>query len=268
MITAPTMVFVDGFDIGTLGFIVSTVDGWRDVPRSRQRNVQLVGRQGNIAVEPGLALAPRNITVRGAIQQDTFQELKDAIQELSGRLFNISTVRFIDNTDRESNVRIIGYSTVPFAAQFDAREYAFNFTLLGLDPFIFETALTSDTFTSTKTALALGNAISKPLITINGPVTDPVITYRNAASVILETTGLTVVIASGDKVEIDSADHSIIHTISATPSNTPELLTSGTFIDLDPNDADDQFAPSPIFPSLECLPTASCDVDYKKAFVA
>ena len=268
--TAPTMVFIDGKDIGELGFIVSTVVGWRDIPRSRKATVKLAGRDGDIAVELGLGLSPRVITVKGAIQQDTFSNLQAAVDELGGRLLNVSVVRFVDNNDRFINAVIEHHSIVPMAAQFTAPELSYQFVIRADDPIIRETADTSDTFTITKKALPQGTYPADPLITINGavsPIVNPSIIYRDGASVIITQMDITASVANGDRIEIDTAAHTVIHYISSVPNNIIDDI-SGSFIKLDPTDADDPYAGSPVWPSLECTPTANCDVDYKKAYVS
>lgn len=262
-LTAPTMVIIDGKDIGELGFIVSAVDGWRDIPRSRKRSVQLVGRDGNIAIEPAAALSSRLITVRGTIQQDSFANLKSSVDELGGRLFNAAVARFVDNDDRFINARLETHSILPLAAQFTGTELDYSFTLIADDPIIYETALTNVTFTATKDNCPLGTYFSKGIITINGAVTNPSIIYRDSGSNIITQMDIVAVVAGGESIIIDLDNH----TVSYEGSNIINDLT-GPFIVLDPNDANDPYDPSPTWPTLECTPTASCEIDYQKAYVS
>ncbi len=265
--TAPKMIVLDGKDLGTLGLIVSVVNGWRDIPITRKKSVRLAGRDGNIAVGNSLEISPRNVTIDGTIVQDTFQEIKDSIQEISGRLRVAKLARFVDNDDRFMNVHVAELNILPLAAQFTSPESNVRISLKGLDPFIFETALTNVAFTITKNNTALGNVSVRPLIKINGAVTNPSIIYRNSASTIISQMDIVATVAAGDRIEIDSILHTVKHFVGGTPSNIIKDVT-GPFPILDPEDADDQFAVSPVWPTLECTPTASCTADYNKAFVS
>lgn len=265
--TAPKMFILDGKDLGLLGLIVSTVTGWRDIPPTRKKSIHLAGRDGDVAVGSSLEISSRIVTINGTIHQDTLAEVKSSIQEISGRLRVAKLARFIDNDDRFMNVHVADMQIIPMAAQFTAPDINIKISIQGLDPFIFKTALTSIAFTITKNNTDLGNVPVRPLITINGAVTNPSIIYRNSASVIISQMDIVATVAGGDRIEIDSSLHTVKHFIGGSPSNIIKDVT-GPFPVLDPEDADDQFAASPVWPTLECTPTASCTSDYNKAYVA
>ncbi len=267
MKTAPTMVTLNGKDLGTLGLIVSRVIGWRDMPTTRRKTARLAGRDGDTPVSDALEVSPRTVTIEGAIVQDTFAEMKSSVDEIGGRLRVASIVRFIDNDDRFMNIHTAQYEVLPLAAQFTAASIGIRIILTALDPTIFETANTQISFTITKNNMALGNIPVRPLITINGAVTNPSIIYRDDGSNIISQMDIVATVAAGDRIEIDSTLHTVKHFIGGSPSNIIDNVT-GPFPILDPEDADDQFAASPVWPTLECTPTASCTADYNKAYVS
>ncbi len=264
---APTMMILDGKDFGELGLIISRAPGWRGIPATRRKSVRLAGRHGNVAVSGSLEISPRIVVIEGTLVQDTLAERKASEDEIGGRLAVAQVARFIDNNDRYMSVDVGEYTTIPMAAPFSAAEIGIRIQLTANDPLIYETSLTNVTFTVTKDNCPLGNMPVRPLITINGAVTNPSIIYRDSGNNIIQQMDITATVAGGDRIEIDSAQHTVIHYISSTPNNIIDDI-SGPFIVLDPNDANDQFASSPTWPTLECTPTASCEADYQKAYAS
>lgn len=223
-----TAIFIDDFDLSgsSVGLIVEDVIGHRGVPSTRYASARVSGTPGNVPTIGSLEVGPRVINVTGVVEQATNALLKTALDELFGRLTQPVDilVRFVDGSDRFVTARLV-VSTLPVTPpRFTQRKQRVQFQLRADNPTLTETLPTTTAF-NTITEMPLGSAISLPLIVLAGAVTNPVVTYRDNNGKIITTTGVTVVVAGGEDLLIDS-ERFIIALATAAATGTLTLTAN------------------------------------------
>jgi phage-related protein len=266
-----TAMYVNDFDTSSLGLIVTSVDGWRDAPSTRDRTTQLPTRVGAVILAPEAETAPRVITVDGVIDPShagkalTLANLRAAISELQERLYRGTIeVRFADEPDIFVLARCEQGNLIATPPQFMNPKSRVQIRMLCPDPLRYDRNGSVVGFgASPRAGTPLGTAVSAPVIRIMGAATNPVITYRNMSGDVKQTMGFTVTLAATDYLEIDCELFTIKKFASGVETNGISLLTSGDFIALDPQDGD--YAGS-VWPTLE-VNAGSGECLYRRAWL-
>jgi phage-related protein len=174
---------VDGFDVATIGFIVSEVEGHRggydltyplaEIPVAD--GVQLLAASGIVPA--------RRITVSGYQRAPDLATLLTRKDELVRRLrARPLALRFGDQPDRY----ITGYvqsQEVPLIGPHLMQTYHYvRITFLCPDPRWYADAVTTVALSGSATPTPLGSAPVSPVVTITGPATGPQIIVRQGGT--------------------------------------------------------------------------------------
>jgi phage-related protein len=265
-----TAMYVNDFDTSSLGLIVTSVDGWRDAPSTRDRTTQLPTRVGAVILAPEAETAPRVTTIDGVIDPShagkalTLANLRAAISELQDRLYRGTIeVRFSDEPDIFVLARCEQGNLIATPPQFMNPKSRVQIRMLCPDPLRYSRFASLVDVNSIRTGIPLGTAVSAPLIRVLGAATNPVITYRDKSGAVRQSMTLTITLAATDYLEIDCELFTITKYVSGVASNGITLLTAGDFIALDPQDGD--YA-NGVWPTLE-ISAGSAEVLYRKAWL-
>lgn len=236
---APTVVYVDGFDTGTLGLIVRGVTGWQNMAQHTPETARVPYLTGMTVLAAKETVSPLDLSVQGYMTGATDTALRAALDELKARLHTGADValRFVDIATREFPVRVLGVDVVGQPPQFIAVNPYYDVTIRAAcyDPYLRETTDSTPTFNATADAMALGTAKSFPVLRIDGVATNPVVIYRDSGGTEqarMEFGAYTI--ASGDYLEIDMRKRTIVQSISSTITDARDELTGGNYFALDP----------------------------------
>lgn len=256
---AQSVLYIDDFDMATLGLVVREVTGLSDTPTVAPRTRERYGRAGVLEVAAYPQVAPRTFLVSGALGAATPAALETALDTLKGKFVGATQrARFVNNATREWVVRLAECTVTPFPGpQFLHVYRQVTLKLLALDPYGYDTSNTVvGSIGNSDVAVAQGSAPSRPVIRVTGAATNPLLTYKNGGGTTLRTMQLTCSIAGGDYVEVDSALMTIKKSVSSVISDALDYLTSGDFIVFDPADGT---------PTLRCS-SGTGQATYKKAW--
>lgn len=258
-----TAIFINELDLASLGFITESVEGWLDSPSATDRTTQLPGRVGAIILAPETETAPRTISVAGVIKRKSLAGVRTAVDQIKSALSRGTVeVRFVDQQDRVVYARSQDIQVVATQPQFFAPFSKVSFRLFCPDPLIYATQGSIVGFAAA-TPVPLGTAVSAPTIRIMGPVTNPTLTYRRADGTITQTMVFNIALTGSDYLEVNCEIDLITKSIAGVRTVDLNLLKSGTFISLDPQDGD---------PLLGSYPTLSLsggagEAQYRKAWL-
>jgi phage-related protein len=236
--TTPT-ISINGVDLGTLGFRVSEPRGIWNTPIASSESIVVPGRAGQLVPQASMvALASRTIdivgTLRGSSRADFLAKL-DILKALRGAAL---TVILDEAPGRQYTARLLSATLEAFGPVFLQQEQPLTLSLFCDDPYAYDTTLQVVAF-AVATAVPQGTAPTRRgIITITGAVVNPVITYKNAAGVTIETLGFTRTLAGGDTLTIDLDQFLVTRTVGGVPTNDLNALTSGDFFQLSPLDGD------------------------------
>lgn len=260
-----TAMYINDYDTARLGLIVRRVEGRDDALSARDRTTGIAKRLGEVPLARDFETAARVITIIGTIKTTSMATTLAARDELKGRLFSgVTEVRFSDKPDRMYLVKPTDARIVGTAPQFDNPFSEVTISLICHDPLAYDKLCTAIGFNSVLQPCPLGTAPSQPTIRIAGPVTNPVITYRDVRGVVKRTMGFTVTLLATEYLDIDCELMAISRYTAGAKANGIALLTSGDFIMLDPQDADPW---NSAWPTLEVSPAASAEALYRKAYL-
>lgn len=244
-----TAIYINNYDLASLGFITTQVDGWLDAISVNDRTTQLPGRAGVVILAPEAETAPRSLTVNGVIRRSSMALVRTSIDQLKDLLYRGTIeARFVDQIDRVVYARVQEKQVIATQPQFASPHSQVSFRLLCPDPLIYDTQGSAIAIGATRQATPLGTAVAAPTIRIMGAATNPVLTYRGANGTALKTMGFTVTLASTDYLEIDCELFTVKKFASGVQTSGMSLWTSGDFIALDPQDGDPNASS---YPTLE-----------------
>lgn len=217
----------------TYGFAFESATGWLDNPPRTTPAAQIIKRGGSRPVDNPRD-QKRPITLKGTIIGTSAQDARDKADALKLALSrNIGAqLTFDDLLTRYIVARCEAFSVVPFGASMLQRKLSVVATMMAYDPFSYATALTGP-ITLDATAAnhqAIGTAPSRPIITLTGAQTNPVLNlWDTTGTVLLGSIALTVVMIAGDTLVIDCD----AKTIKLNGVNRLDLLTTGDFFVFD-----------------------------------
>lgn len=257
-------VYLNGTDLATIESYTMDVGGWLSAPTRDYPTVAIPGRQGVVfAGDP--TMAPRTLRLTGVINPSSrtvASRLAD--EKLMKSLAYQALATIITDDDVNAPIAIDGVCTsceiVPRGHPLVATLSGVTLTFMCLDPTWRDVTAQVVGFNSTPATVPTGTAPAGGIVRIAAPswsasVTNPVLTYYNAATVSLQAmtfTGLTLT-AGTDYLEIDLDRATATKYSSGTGSNAISYLASGDFFAIDPMDGDPL---NSSYPLLGCSGTA------------
>lgn len=235
-----TVLYVNDYNLRTLGLVVERVEGWADLPPLQLLGDGIPGRAGQVVLAGAAATVDmRTLVVTGALLRDTQAQLVAARRQLLALAgAGLVELRVIDAPE----VVHAGYLTRAIVGGFDRQfrapglRVALTFTCP--DPRAYTLNPTLVAFSTLAAGCPLGTAPVSPVIRIYGAASNPVVTYRTAGGVSRQTLGFTITLAAADYLEIDGGAKTVTKSVSGTVSNAIDTLSSGDFPTLDPQDGD------------------------------
>lgn len=243
----------------TYGFTLDSAPGWLDTPRREIPSAKVL-RRGGARVLDNPRDQVRQLTLRGTVTGTTAQDARDKIDALKLALSLPTGAQFTfdDLLTRYVIARCESFRVPPFGPSMIQRKLAVEILLTAHDPYSYATTLT--TVAGNTPALPLGTGPMRPVITLTGAVTNPVITWKNNAGATVGTLSFTVTMIAGDVLIVDSD----AKTVKLNGVNRLDLIASGDFFTFDP--AEPQFQnPYGTF-TVAPAPATSISTSYRKSW--
>lgn len=215
----------------TFGLILAETPGWLDAVPTRYPTTAIPGRPGVVALA-GAEDGPRKLTLRGVVQGTSASDCRAKLDKLDAALrAKAVTLSFADLPTRQYTAQLDGIVVDPAAAALIADTLPVTISLTCLDPYAYDVAKTSLATATNNAAFAMaqGTGVVRPVFTINGPATNPTLTFKDATATVFGSMGFTVTLIAGDKLVIDCA----AMTVRLNGVNRLDTLTSGDFIAID-----------------------------------
>jgi phage-related protein len=228
-------VLINGVDAKvTYGFAYERADGWLDAPARKTPSAAVLKRGGERALDNPRDQA-RSITIKGTVIGTSAQDARDKTDALKLALSKNTgaQITFDDLLTRFIIARCESFKVPPFGPSMIQRKLAVEIILVAYDPFTYSTGNTGPiTLDGTTTVhQSIGTAPSRPIITLTGAQTNPVLVmWDTTGTVVLGTISLTVTMIAGDTLVIDCD----AKTIKLNGNNRLDTLTSGDFFLFDP----------------------------------
>lgn len=256
-------VYLNETPLDAIGVWVEQIDARFSGVQRSYPSIALPGRQGVVlAAEP--ETSARLLTISGSIDPAartlTARTLaEDRLKQLAyGALIKV-IVDDDETAPRQIDAVCEDLRIAPVVHPMVTQVSRFTLTVRCPDPTWYDVTGQLIGFTSVPSPVPLGTAPSGGLVRIAAPawsatVTNPVLTYRNAAGVTVQTLGFNTSLAAGnDYLEIDLDRLTVVEYQSGVVRNAIGDLTSGQFFALDPMDGD-PFSAS--YPSLAVTASA------------
>lgn len=258
------VLFINDVDVDSaagLGVKVGRSEGHRSSPLRRIPTAPILGREGHVELTDEATSGPRILTFDAVQVGDTVSDLTTKLEALKRLALNgLVRIRTGDYADREYlgrgaiDVGLIG----PWLST-QAHTLRLEFTCA--DPLARGLSDLVVDFTGGATQVPLGTAPSKPVLRV-GNVTNPTITYRNAAAGLISQMRLTITLGGAEWVDIDCENQTIVDDQGANQVGT--LNVADNFISLNPYDATDVDGP---WPTLEVSGGTLADCTYRKRYL-
>lgn len=238
------------------GLLVEQVAGWRDIPARQWPTAAIPLRQGLTRQASAAAESTRELRIAGHVKGDSVGDARAKLDALALALEHDPVrLRFPDNLTRYVNAQLTRGVTTPAGPQFIQRILPVELLFTAFDPYFYDQDVTVIVLSAAAMRLGLGTAPSRPVLTVRGPATNPVITLRDANGATLQTLGLTITLVAGDTLVVD-CDALTIKLNSVT--SRIDALTSGDFLTMDPVSAGQQ-------PTL-ALSSGTGEATYRRAW--
>lgn len=224
---------INGTDVATLGFRLSSAPGWLDLPGRVTPSAQRPSRAGAQITGP-VVEQPRRLTLNGVVDGSTDVIARTNLDALRALILKTQPAQIIlpDNASRfvsgylEQHTTDVGIGPSMIARTLRAK---LDFNLL--DPYAYDVALTTVAGTAA-TAQPLGDAPSRPKFTITfaGTVASVQIFVTNAANTVTYgSITLTGPFTAGQVLVVDMDPL----TVTLQGISRLDLITAGDFFALD-----------------------------------
>lgn len=227
-------IWIDDVDLSTLGFQLVRSTGLDDAVPLEPTVVEVPALGHDIEASIYGVQRPRTVTLRLRFRTSDSAALLAAMHGLRARTVNrLVRLRHSQRTGQELVMRCKGLPVEAGRVRWVA-PFAWEPTLelVALDPTYRDTSDQVVAFTAA-TAVPMGTADSRPVVTLTasgGAVTDPSYTVRNSGGVTVGVVPFTVVLASGDALEVDAEAGTVRRRISGVWSNARSLVPIGQVI--------------------------------------
>lgn len=258
-------IWINDTDLESLGLIVdNATTGWRDLPQHQDAAVWIPGTLGQLVASPDAQVRPRQLVISGAIKAASVAELETAADALKALLLSGGEVevRFGTAPDRVHYARVESAQLPAIPPVLTQRVSRFTATLRCDVPLAFDRAGRVVSFAGAPAELELGTGPSAPVIRISGPVTDPVITYRDAWGREVAKLEITAELDATEYLVIDCARQEVTDQSGAWVN---EVLSAGSdFPVFHPEDA---VSGGP-WPTIEVSPApAAAEAMYRRSWI-
>lgn len=218
----------------TYGFTYENANGWLDAPARKTPSAQVLKRGGERALDNPRDQA-RSLSLKGTITGITAQDARDKADALKLALSKNTgaQITFDDLLTRFIIARCESFKVPPYGPSMIQRKLSVEIGLVAYDPFSYSTSLTGPITLDATSGVhqTIGTAPSRPIITLTGAQTNPVLTlFDTTGAVVLGTLSLTVTMIAGDTLVIDCD----AKTIKLNGNNRLDVLTTGDFFVFDP----------------------------------
>jgi phage-related protein len=197
---------INGTQDSALGFLVDLEEGWRSGDL-RFVTAEVPRRPGLVVMDATPAEKARPIVLTGVLRGTSTSDALAKYRTLLAvaKPYMLSTLVFDDDTTKERRAYLTGWAKAKQAAVMASSLYTVSLTFDPIDqPYWYDVSdQTVSGIVNSDTAIPLGNAPSRPVLTITG-ATNPTVTYKDSSAVSQQTMTFTGV-GSGDTVVIDLA---------------------------------------------------------------
>jgi hypothetical protein len=240
------MIFVDGTDLSTLGFVMSeSADLWNGFTLTDQL-VELPGVMGAQLTSADARVPAREMTLDGVILAASAAARLAEEDQLNALLFGRTIeVRRIDLTARARYGRVQSVLLQPTAPGFLAKGGKCQLKLTCPDPLAYALGdlAAPISFGSTPVPIPLGSAPCAPRIlitnTTGGTVSSRVLSVLTAGGELVGSMTLTGALLVGESLDIDHAEQLITKvTTAGVRSSARAWITAGGWLVLRPSDGD------------------------------
>lgn len=240
---------IDGTDVESLGCYVESWSGDLAPALDRPPSAGASLRLGERATGAGAVVPPRSLSVKlniVAASASAVATVRDAVLSLaagvtsgtaSGGKSGAVTAIIGSVTARQYTVYLAANTSAEWmpAALAPGRVGAtLTLVFTALDPLSYDATATTTALSTTIARTACGTAPTWPVITLAGPFTSRVVTYKDGADVTRGTFTIAGTVLSGESVVIDCDAESVAHVVSGVSTAANTWLTAGDFFALDP----------------------------------
>lgn len=237
-------IFVNDVDLADYGFVMGVNPKHASSPTFSDASAPLLGNIGPVWAGDPVQAAARQLIVGGHMVAATESLLRTNVDILKA-LFTLGAVRlrFADRVDQEfRGGRLVSFDATPKAALLHNAATDLQAVFGLADVLRYDLQPSGFALTTSRTALPMGTAPTFPIISINGggaSLTNPVITYRDAAGNIQQTMSLIGTLGANDRIVVDSKGVSIALYTAGVKSDALSWwpVGSGDFIKLRAADA-------------------------------
>ena len=239
-------VYLNETPLSALGVYVQRLNSYKAAPTRTYPTLALPGRQGVVlAADP--ETAPRTLTLVCTVVAASIAAREAAEDQFKTLAYNGLVKISVDddvNAPRWIDGVCSAFQTDTRAHPVDALASDVSVSFLCPDPTWADVTGQLIGFTSVVSPVPLGTAPSGGVVRIAAPVwsanvTNPVLTYRNAAGVTVQSLSFNTTLTAGnDYLEIDLDRQTVVEYQSGVARNAIGDLTAGEFFVLDPMDGD------------------------------
>jgi len=225
---------INGVDVETLGqgLFPAVAPDYLTRPPIEVIGVAIPGRPGRLATNRKV-VGSKTFSIAGAIRGTTIANNRSTVRQLHD-LFGGGSLISIVGSD-QSDVQLFARCTTVKVLPLPQADAIFAIPRLGMEasfetdyPYWQAISASSVSLSGSYVALPMGNAPNYVTWTINA-CTNPTLTIKNSAGVVVLTVTLTTTIAAGDNRKIIGSERRITKTISGVTTQDDTLLTAGTF---------------------------------------
>lgn len=260
---ATGVLFLNDTDVDAasgLGLKVSRIDGHRESPGRTVRAAPVPGRDGHIELSTSTTSPPRVIRVSAMQVGSSLADLMTKLDALKWLATGLVRVRVGDASDREFVGRI-KLTVGVLGAWMQGVAHSVQIEAECPDPLARGLSDQVVGFSGGATQIPLGTAPSRPVIRI-GNATNPVITYRDAASAQIAQMRFTISLGAAEWIDIDCLNQTIVDDQAA--NQAAALNAADSFIALDPRDAAAVDGP---WPTIETSSGTVATCTYRKRYL-
>jgi phage-related protein len=234
-------VWINDIDLADYGFILGADPKHASSPDFTDATAPLLGALGPTWLGEPVQAGSRKLLVSGYIVTASaalYRQNVDALKAIATS--GAPRVRFADRPDQEfRDARVLSISVAPRAAILTNLAGDVTIAFDVADPLRYDVNPQGIALSPARASLPVGTAPSPPLIILHGggaSLTNPLLTYRNAAGDSQQTMGFTGVLGASDYLIVDCVQTQVTKSVSGAQSDALSWWTSGDFLTMRPTD--------------------------------